>query len=122
MHVPHMYVFVYLYLYVGCKIQLYVLWQAADCVACTVQEVMTHLCNGDQPALLKPAVLAGACSLLNTMGVEDVMGDAPKAADWVSSTSHLHLPQYRLSKHICLNLTSVSQKNGRKGCSQTPIF
>ena len=83
---------------------------------------MTHLCIGDQPALPKPAVLAGACSLLNTMGVEDVMGDAPKAADWVSSTSHLHLPQCLFSKHVCLNLTSFIQNNGRKGCSQTPIF
>ena len=52
-----------------------------------MQEVMTHLCTGDQPALPKAAVLAGATSLLNTMGVEDVMGDAPKAADWVSTTS-----------------------------------
>ena len=70
---------------------LYVLWQPADCVVWAVQEVMTHLCTGEQPALPRPAVLAGACSLLNTMGVEDVMGDAPKAADWVS-VSFLHVP------------------------------
>ena len=53
------------------------------------QEVMLHLCAGDQAALPKPAVQSGARSLLNTMGVEDVMGDAPKAADWVSSTDIL---------------------------------
>ena len=52
-----------------------------------MQEVMSHLCTGDQPALPKAAVLAGATSLLNTMGVEDVMGDAPKAADWVSKVA-----------------------------------
>ena len=51
---------------------------------------MSHLCTGDQPALSKAAVLAGARSLLNTMGLEDVMGDAPKAADWVTITSCLH--------------------------------
>ncbi|KAL3146716.1 hypothetical protein ABBQ38_014703 [Trebouxia sp. C0009 RCD-2024] len=48
-----------------------------------ITEVMMHLCGGDQPTLPKPAVQEGTRSLLNTMGVEDVMGDAPKAADWV---------------------------------------
>ncbi|KAL3146721.1 hypothetical protein ABBQ38_014708 [Trebouxia sp. C0009 RCD-2024] len=48
-----------------------------------ITEVMLHLCGGDQPVLPKSAVQSATRSLLNTMGVEDVMGDAPKAADWV---------------------------------------
>ena len=52
-----------------------------------VQEVMTHLCTGDQPLLPRSTVLAGATKLLNTMGAQDVVADAPKAADWVSHSS-----------------------------------
>ena len=54
---------------------------------------MLHLCSGDQAVLPKPALQTGTHSLLNTMGVDDVMGDAPKAADWVRAAalcSHLH--------------------------------
>ncbi|KAL3135011.1 hypothetical protein ABBQ32_007959 [Trebouxia sp. C0010 RCD-2024] len=48
-----------------------------------IMEVMVHLCGGDQPTLPKSAAQSATRSLLNIMGVEDVMGDAPKAADWV---------------------------------------
>ena len=84
----------------------------ADCVGWGMQEVMTHLCTGDQPALPKPAVLAGAVSLLNTMGVEDVMGDAPKAADWVRAA--LPVCMFHSVKHVYLALTTVSRINGAK--------
>ena len=50
-----------------------------------MQELMVHLCSGDQAAIPQKRVQAGCRSLLNTMGTEDVLGDAPKAADWVSS-------------------------------------
>ena len=55
---------------------------------------MLHLCSGDQAVLPKQAVQSGTYSLLNTMGIDDVMGDAPKAADWVGphkSTLHVTL-------------------------------
>lgn len=48
-----------------------------------LQEVMVHLCSGEQAVVSKQAVQAGCHALLNTMGTEDVIGDAPKAADWV---------------------------------------
>lgn len=73
---------------------------------------MSHLCTGDQPALPKAAVLAGARSLLNTMGVEDVMGDAPKAADWVSITSCLHISLSHAVKQVCSALTWISAWHG----------
>ncbi len=50
-----------------------------------LQEVVVHLCSGDQAVIPKQAVQAGSGALLNTMGVDDVIGDAPKAADWVST-------------------------------------
>lgn len=74
-----------------------------------MQEVMTHLCTGDQPALPKSAVSAGASSLLNTMGVEDVMGDAPKAADWVSIRS-IACPSVSFCQACLLGLTHSLQK------------
>ncbi|DBA73185.1 TPA: hypothetical protein ACH3X1_011264 [Trebouxia sp. C0004] len=48
-----------------------------------ITEVMVYLCSGEQALLSKQAVQAGCHALLNTMGTEDVIGDAPKAADWV---------------------------------------
>jgi len=48
-----------------------------------LQEVMVHLCSGEQAVVSKQAVQAGCHALLNTMGTDDVIGDAPKAADWV---------------------------------------
>ena len=42
-----------------------------------------YLCSGEQAVVSKQAVQAGCHALLNTMGTEDVIGDAPKAADWV---------------------------------------
>ncbi|KAL0043356.1 hypothetical protein WJX79_002542 [Trebouxia sp. C0005] len=48
-----------------------------------ITEVMVYLCSGEQAVLSKQAVQAGCHALLNTMGTEDVIGDAPKAADWV---------------------------------------
>ncbi len=53
------------------------------------------LCSGEQAVLSKQAVQAGCHALLNTMGTEDVIGDAPKAADWV----RLRLPVMLLSVH-----------------------
>ena len=53
------------------------------------QELVVDLCSGEQAVLPSPAVQAGTRSLLNTMGLEDVMGDAPKAADWVTPPSLL---------------------------------
>ena len=49
---------------------------------------MLHLCSGDHAIIPKQDVQAGTQALLNTMGVEDVIGDAPKAADWVRPSSH----------------------------------
>ena len=57
--------------------------QTGEGVYVLVQEVMVHLCGGDQPILPKTAVLSGTRSLLNTMGVEDVISNCPNAADWV---------------------------------------
>ena len=52
-----------------------------------MQEVMLQLCGGEQAILPKPALLTGTCSLLNSMALEDVVSDAPKAADLVSSSA-----------------------------------
>jgi len=60
-----------------------------------LQEVMVHLCSGEPAVLSKQAVKAGCHALLNTMGTEDVIGDAPKAADWV----RLGLPAMLLCVH-----------------------
>lgn len=76
----------------------------ADGVGDAVQEVMLHLCSGDQAVLPKQAVQSGARSLLNTMGVDDVMGDAPKAPDWVNphkSTLHDTLCCCQSYYHLC---------------------
>lgn len=59
-----------------------------------MQEVVVHLCSGEQALISKQAVQAGCHSLLNTMGEEDVMGDAPKAADWVSAVLPVMLHSY----------------------------
>ena len=49
-----------------------------------------QLCGGEQAVLPKPALLTGTRSLLTNMALDDIMSDAPKAADWVSIKSCLH--------------------------------
>ena len=50
---------------------------------------MLQLCGGEQPLLPKPALFTGTCSLLTNIALEDVLSYAPKAADWVSSSTCL---------------------------------
>ena len=56
---------------------------------------MLHLCGGDQPVLPKQAVQSATRSLLNTMGVDDVISDAPNAADWVRRFAEAQTEQMR---------------------------
>ena len=77
-----------------------------------LQEVMVFLCNGEQAVLSKQAVQAGCHALLNTMGTEDVIGDAPKAADWV----RLRLPVMLLSMHTHTHGALRLQLDQKAGC------
>ena len=81
---------------------------------------MLHLCSGEQAAIPRQAVQAGAHALLNTMGAEDVMGEAPKAADWVSSA----LPAiHSFCMHTtCALLVSGCAEPVQRSCRQSILF
>ena len=73
-----------------------------------LQEVMVHLCSGEQAVVSKQAVQAGCHALLNTMGTEDVIGDAPKAADWVRLGLPVMLLCIHRVGHCCCNWTRTN--------------
>lgn len=79
-----------------------------------LQEVMVYLCSGEQAVLSKQAVQAGCHALLNTMGTEDVIGDAPKAADWV----RLGLPVMLLCAHTHTQYGIAVVAGPRKAAAQ----
>ena len=52
-----------------------------------LQRLMVFMCTGDKPAFSKQAVDRSARGLLNRMGLEDVLSDAPAGTDWVCAQS-----------------------------------
>ena len=67
-----------------------------------MQEVVLQLCGGEQAIPSKPALLTSTHSLLNIMALEDVVSNAPKAADWVSSNACLHKLLCHAAKLSCM--------------------
>ena len=87
-----------------------------------MQEVVLQLCGGEQAVLPKPALLTGTRNLLNSMALEDVVCDAPKAADWVSSNACLHKLPCHTAKLFCITAESLLWREVSSDDVHTPSY